>query len=495
MYISKIFLKNFRSFKGKHTIELTKGINFFVGNNNCGKTTIFRAIEFIQSGKNIEEYITKGIDNEPVSVELEFSGNDIPDIINYESNGLKKYQEYIINDNGNFRIRILRSSEITSTTQRGKTSLMDIRQIRVYNPKSGKYENPTGIDKTISALFDAQFVYSDLRNEDFQDFGKTKIMGKILNNIMAEFQKEKDENGDITTWGKFKEAHSNTFGDKGFLSTLHEIEQSLSDTLTNQYGDCSVSFNFSLPDLDSFLKNGSIILFENGISTSVSQKGTGMQRALALSLIQVYAGIKKNERSLEKPILFFIDEPETFLHPEAQRRLIQSLNTLAGTSQIFITTHSPYLLKFFNKNRNKLFVFYKNGLSSEIRDGEDLNLFNKISPTWGEINYYAFGVLSVEFHDELYGLLQTKSIDESQKNYSEESFNEWLKRKGNLEEQEYIRLNKDSTTSVQQRVLPVKIRNIIHHPENSNNSYNEEDLKKTTQYLIDIFNNLNKPSV
>ena len=89
MYISKIFLKNFRSFKGKHTIELTKGINFFVGNNNCGKTTIFRAIEFIQSGKNIEEYITKGIDNEPVSVELEFSGNDIPDIINYESNGLK----------------------------------------------------------------------------------------------------------------------------------------------------------------------------------------------------------------------------------------------------------------------------------------------------------------------------------------------------------------------------------------------------------------------
>ncbi len=45
------------------------------------------------------------------------------------------------------------------------------QNIRVYNPNSNetgieKYENPTGIDKTIAALFDAQFVYSDLKNEE-----------------------------------------------------------------------------------------------------------------------------------------------------------------------------------------------------------------------------------------------------------------------------------------------------------------------------------------
>lgn len=52
MYISKIILNNFKSFAGRHELELSDGINFFVGNNNCGKTTIFRAIEFIQSGKS-----------------------------------------------------------------------------------------------------------------------------------------------------------------------------------------------------------------------------------------------------------------------------------------------------------------------------------------------------------------------------------------------------------------------------------------------------------
>ena len=67
MYISKIRLVNFKSFKGEHIIEFSEGINFFVGNNNCGKTTIFKAVEFIQSGKNKLGFITQGIESENVA--------------------------------------------------------------------------------------------------------------------------------------------------------------------------------------------------------------------------------------------------------------------------------------------------------------------------------------------------------------------------------------------------------------------------------------------
>lgn len=77
-----------------------------------------------------------------------------------------------------------------------------------------------------------------------------------------------------------------------------------------------------------------------------------MQRALALSLIQLYAKItNKSEGTIEKPIIFLIDEPETFLHPKAQNKLMEAFNELSRKSQIFITTHSPYLLKLFDKNR------------------------------------------------------------------------------------------------------------------------------------------------
>ena len=71
MYIKNIKLNNFKSFAGEHELELSDGVNFFVGNNNCGKTTIFKAIEFIQTGKNKEEFITKGKENEDISVEIE----------------------------------------------------------------------------------------------------------------------------------------------------------------------------------------------------------------------------------------------------------------------------------------------------------------------------------------------------------------------------------------------------------------------------------------
>ena len=67
----------------------TLSMDILSGNNNCGKTTIFKAIEFIQTGKNKEDYITKGKESEDISVEIEFRGHDVKDIINDENLNLK----------------------------------------------------------------------------------------------------------------------------------------------------------------------------------------------------------------------------------------------------------------------------------------------------------------------------------------------------------------------------------------------------------------------
>lgn len=419
MYISKIRLVNFKSFKGEHIIEFSEGINFFVGNNNCGKTTIFKAVEFIQSGKNKLGFITQGIESENVAVEVEFRGADLNDIINDDNLNLNKYSEYVINnEDGTYSLRVLRTSQECEVTQGRKTVSLDISKVRIYNPNSTeeeeikRFENPTGIDKTITALFDAQFVYSDIKNEDYQDFGKTKIIGKIINDITKNFQK-----GDV--WKEFQDSHKKTFGDEGLGKILEGIATKISSVLKEQYGDGEVQFNFGLPEIDNFFKTGSLLLSDNGISTSVSEKGTGMQRALALSLIQVYAGVLDNEEDvLSKPIMFFIDEPETFLHPKAQDKLIDSLNKISEKYQVFITTHSPYLLKKFDTQTQQINIFSKNddGVNS-VSDKRELNLFGVSSPTIGEINYTAFGVNSVEFHNELYGFIQTKAIDEDEQNY------------------------------------------------------------------------------
>lgn len=64
MYISKIRLVNFRCFEGKEELTFCSGVNYFVGNNNSGKTTVFKAIEFLKFGKTKDGWITKGKEHE-----------------------------------------------------------------------------------------------------------------------------------------------------------------------------------------------------------------------------------------------------------------------------------------------------------------------------------------------------------------------------------------------------------------------------------------------
>ena len=205
MYISKIKLHNFKGFKDTHEILFDKGVNFFVGDNNCGKSSVFEAIDFIRSKKERSEVVTKTEleSGDIISVEIEFMGDDIEILVGTDA--LKKYQSYLIDKDGKKSLRVMRSSEANEITQDGKKKILDIGKVRIFNPTSSQFENPTGIDGTITALFDAQFVWADTNSGDISDFSKTKISGKIINTITKDFITSE-------TWKNFQESHSETFG-------------------------------------------------------------------------------------------------------------------------------------------------------------------------------------------------------------------------------------------------------------------------------------------
>jgi len=475
MYISKMKLHNFKGFKDDHTLTFDIGVNFFVGDNNCGKSTIFEAIDFIRTKRTSDEVITKTeLEGDGfVSVEIEVRGDDLEALV--ETDALKKYKSYLIDTDGVKSLRIMRSSEETKITQAKKEKTLSIVNVRVFNSATNQFENPTGIDNTIAALFDAQFVWADTNSGDIADFSKTKICGKIINTIIS--------NNVSESWDNFKKSHKETF--EIIADNLKPVEEQIQGKLSEQYGDTVVKFNFTLPEITDFLKSGNIVLSDNGIQTTSSEKGTGMQRALALSLIQVYADISSNgKEDTSKPIMFFIDEPETFLHPQAQNKLLDSLEKISEKSQVFIITHSPYLLKKYKKETHSLNVFSKNSAFNIIEESASFDLFGASSPTWGEINYYAFGVISIEFHNELYGFVQAKAIVDDEKYNFENDFEQYLASKGVAQDKTYVRLKKDGTTENQTRTLPTLIRNVIHHPENTNNSFSESDLKASIEALL-----------
>lgn len=455
MYISKLKLQNFRCYEGTKNLIFSEGLNFLVGDNNCGKTTIFRAIEFLISGKSKEEWISKGTPNGDVTVEVVLSGKELPDLL--ENSELKKYQPYLTKDDDSFSITLRRSSRETKwKPARGKEKEITIKNISLLNPKTNAYENPTGVDSVITALFDPQFVYSDLNNEEYRDFGKTKIVGKLLNEVTEIFRQS-------DSWKKLEASHKEAFGEAGFSKELHELEKSIEDYMKDQYGDVKVQFEFSLPAIDSFLKTGQILLEDNGIKTNVAEKGTGMQRALAMSLIQVYAQNIKEKKNADKSILFFLDEPETFLHPKAQDRLLDSLKNLASHTQVFITTHSPYLLKNYT-NKYSLKVFGREDGKVKITPKKALNLFPS-SPTWGEINYFAFGVASEEFHIELYGYLHNQAVKKELVDPKRgiQGFDDWLA------VFQFVTRTDENHVNRHDKTMTNYIRNCIDHPGNHDN--------------------------
>lgn len=478
MYISEIKLENFRCFSGNHELVFKPGINYLVGNNNCGKTTIFRAIEFLQSAKNKEDWITKGKENEDISVEIKFKGEDLNEILDQDS--LSKYAKYVYNN----ELIVRRSSRRTTwTDSKNKEKEIGIKNVALYNKEERKYENPTGIDKTINALFETQFVWSDIDNEDYQDFNKTKILGRIIHALAEHFNQ-------TDSWKQLVTAHEEAFGDGGFSAELRDVESKIEEVMSNQYGETKVEIGFDLPDIDSFLKIGQIQLEDNGIRTEANQKGTGMQRALALNLIQVYSSISSENSDKLRPIFFFLDEPETFLHPKAQDKLLDSLEELSKRSQIFITTHSPYLLRNYNSKNDDLKIFSRDKNKPRIRDDVDLNLFN-YSPTWGEINYFAFEIPSIEFHNELFGFLHQKAADKEPKRVTIrkiKSFDAYLESINGSVKTDENHVNSNGKYENRDRVMTTYIRNWFDHPGlvEKREKPTIQDMKESIEFMLEV---------
>lgn len=74
--------------------------------------------------------------------------------------------------------------------------------------------------------------------------------------------------------------------------------------------------------------------------------GTGTLNTLVLALLRFVADLK------EEGVIFAMEEPEIALPPHTQRRIAKYL--LTGTSQCFVTSHSPYVIEGFEPSRLKI---------------------------------------------------------------------------------------------------------------------------------------------
>lgn len=482
MKITKIIINNFKALSGEHIIETDNHMICLVGENNTGKTTLFAAIDFLKSGvakgKSIDDYKNKNHINKDVSVEIIMQGN-IRQIIQ-DSSDAKKYLSYVYDDDSVETIRLKRSSLEMEITQKTKQVKLNAQKITVFNYEAQQFENPTGFDTAIGSLFETQFVWSDMQASDVVDFAPTKMLGKLLKEISKDFETSPE-------WKSFQKAHQKAFlgGDNSLSKKSDALIKDIQSSLSSFYGNASIKFDFQTPDPSTLIKIGDVFV-DDGIDTSIAEKGSGMQRAFALSVIKVYADyLSKHESdsTLKKPLFFFIDEPEISLHPKAQAVLNEALKEIAKHQQVFVTTHSPYFLKHFGIDEKAVQIVSKDssGIVS-VKPSGVMNTFG-FSPTLAEINYFAYNLTTEDFHNELYGYIAEKIAKNGLS-----GLDNWLNQNYQVEkDKQWIEIKNGQSKPSRDVTLMTYIRHSIHHPENTyNQKYNEVELKASIEAMLSI---------
>ena len=248
--------------------------------------------------------------------------------------------------------------------------------------------------------------------DDETTYKSSTLCGSLLKKILKDFE-NKDQYKEFQE--QFKKIFNNE--DSSLGKELKEIENDTKLMLnSSDFSEIELKFKFDELKSELFFKNIKIKV-DDGVETDFNQKGSGLQRAIVLALLQVYAQkLSTNpDQETNKPFFLFIDEPELCLHPQAQIKLLTSLMEISKIHQIFITTHSPYFFKNKNIENSGLFIFEKDKKNHTIKvdhlvKGKWKSLF-PWSPSFSEINYRAYRLPTNEFHNELYGYLHSRIID------------------------------------------------------------------------------------
>ena len=191
----------------------------------------------------------------------------------------------------------------------------------------------------------------------------------------------------------------------------------------------------------------------------------------------------KDRNSLGDSIIL-IDEPEISMHPLWQEKILNFYKNLfryddqSIISQMFVTTHSPYVLWSMDYKNDKIFTFPWGTEVSNIKK----YLWRK--PSLALLNYKIFNIPTTDLFIELYwyiqeqkNLLSLKDMDEQLKQWWFDQNNKWIQYNKNIkwpEEKNYT--------------IFTFIRNSIHHPENPywNREYTKQELKESIENLIKL---------
>jgi predicted ATP-dependent endonuclease of OLD family len=504
MRLLTVKIKNFRSYREQ--VEISAGnLTTLVGKNDIGKSSILEALDiFFNKGKG-----TIKLDKDDVnktclaennkSTEFTLTFDQLPSSLVIDStNETSLGAEFLLNTNGHLEIikrysnggaeKVFIKANHPTNGNCSNLLLKTQRELQgIINDGEIECEN-----RTRNAVMRASIWSHHSENLDLEEIeidvtkGETKSIWDKLDSYLplySLFQSDrKNSDSDNEVQDPLNEAVKQIMNNGEIQSTLagiaEQVERKLQEVagltlakLREMNPEIADSLNPEIPSSDSLkwhdvFKKVSITGDED---IPINKRGSGVKRLILLNFFRAEAERRRIERNVPS-VIYAIEEPETSQHTAHQKMLIRALIDLSGSdnTQILLTTHSPVIVKELIFDYLRLILLEDgNKVVKSVTQGQ------LPYPSLNEVNFTAFEEITEEYHNELYGYLE-----------SEELINDFKNGKDTIE---YIRLKRDGSTLTEQKVLTEYIRHQIHHPENTRNTRFTEVLLSESIGLMRTF--------
>lgn len=455
MKIEKISIKNWRSIKDQ--IIYAQDLMVIIGQNNHGKSNLLSSILFFFNEiKHHDLDFHRG--STELYVELQFGcldGSDNTTFKKYLTSEGKIVVRKTAYLGGSFEYRgcienpteeWLQEANASAYTKRelanslpfysflptaGRISRQDIIDAQTAYIKQNKEEirfsyeleatNFLGLKSVASGIFGEVYFIPAIK-EASDDFTSkdSSIFGKMYSDVVA-LMSESDEEWKATkeNLGKMFATLNKKDGDGNINNRrpqqLFDFEEELATELVT-WG-AKVDIEVSPPDIENVFKTNTQVWIDDGVRTDIKRKGHGLQRALTVALIQIVAkraiaaatnnhNEAEGARKVSNSRYFIFEEPELYLHPQAQQSLFDSFVNLSESgSQVILCTHSSGLIDV--ERYKSIYIASKERGTDEttvkqcvddLFEGDakkDFNLSYWINPDRGEL-FFASKVVLLE---------------------------------------------------------------------------------------------------
>ena len=501
MKIKRVILENFRGFRKKTAIDFNN-LTVLVGRNDVGKSTVLEALNlFFNEGSGVK--FDKGDLNLPseakeCTVAVVFS--ELPKkVVLDDSSETVLSEEYLLNKDGELEV---------VKTFGGKTAKTCIRALHPSCPECSdllqkKQKELQGIIDKLGILCENMKLNPVMRKAIWAHFGdclECKETDIPVDKEDAKAVWEKLQTF-LPVYSLFKADRENTDGDDTVQDPMKSAaEQFLkSAELQKQLGEIAVKVREQLQDvadrtmealkrmdpkvaerlkpvIPSVDKLKWADVFKNVSVTGeddipLNKRGSGVKRLVLIAFFQAEA----ERRQLDKDtgIVYAIEEPETSQHFSNQRILADALKKLSGSgnAQVILTTHGNVMVKALGESKDVRLISDGEGGTKTVQPVTDGLLGY---PSLNEINYTAFGAITEEHHDELWGWLEERGLKNK---YDGEQI-----KKGNA--REYVKEERGKACKPKPASLSHYIRDQIHHPENKRNKrFTREELEQSVEEM------------